>query len=119
MLIFFTILLPDIYIEDFYRTLISFDFFSPEDGVKYADVLEYLLSYRPETRFDVIFSVGPLQLSGPGCVFLQVSASSNFTSPESLIFRNFCTREVFSCTDVSSPSVSIFLHGFSGLLDLR
>ena len=85
MLIFFTILLPDIYIEDFYRTLISFDFFSPEDGVKYADVLEYLLSYRPETRFDVIFSVGPLQLSGPGCVFLQVSASSNFTSPEGTV----------------------------------
>ena len=45
-----------IYIEDLYQTLISFNFFSPEDGVNYADVFEYLLPYRRETCFDVILA---------------------------------------------------------------
>lgn len=45
-----------IYIEDLYRTLILFDFFSPEDGVNYADVFEYLLPYGKETYFDVILA---------------------------------------------------------------
>jgi len=43
-----------IYIEDLYRTLASFDYFSPEDGFTPQDVFEYLLPYGESTRFDVI-----------------------------------------------------------------
>lgn len=43
-----------LYIEDFYRTLTSFDYFSPEDGFSYEAVLEYLLPFRKSTRFDII-----------------------------------------------------------------
>ena len=43
-----------IYIEDLYRTLSSFDYFSPEDGFSYEDIFEYLLPYGDTTRFDVI-----------------------------------------------------------------
>ncbi len=45
-----------VYIEDFYRTLTSFDFFSPEDGFSYQAVFEYLLPYRKNTRFDIILT---------------------------------------------------------------
>lgn len=45
-----------VYIEDFYRTLTSFDYLSPEDGVSYQAVFEYLLPYRRNTRFDIILS---------------------------------------------------------------
>ena len=45
-----------VYIEDFYRTLTSFDFFSPEDGFSYKAVFEYLLPYKQNTRFDIILS---------------------------------------------------------------
>jgi len=45
-----------VYIEDFYQTLTSFDFFSPEDKFSYKEVFEYLLPYRKNTRFDIILS---------------------------------------------------------------
>jgi len=45
-----------VYIEDFYRTLTSFDYLSPEDGVSYQAVFEYLLPYRRNTRFDIILT---------------------------------------------------------------
>ena len=45
-----------IYIEDFYRTLSSFDFFSPEDGFTYQVVFEYLLPYSRNTRFDIVMT---------------------------------------------------------------
>jgi hypothetical protein len=45
-----------IYIEDFYSTLSSFDYLSPEDGISYDSVFEYLLPYRRGTRFDVVLT---------------------------------------------------------------
>ncbi len=42
-----------VYIEDFYRTLTSFDFLS-EDELSYQAVFEYLLPYQKDTRFDII-----------------------------------------------------------------
>ena len=44
-----------VYIEDFYRTLTSFDYLS-EDELSYQAVFEYLLPYKKNTRFDVILS---------------------------------------------------------------
>lgn len=45
-----------LYIEDFYRTVTSFDFLSPEDGVPLDTVYQYLLPFKPGTRFDVILA---------------------------------------------------------------
>ncbi len=42
-----------VYIEDFYRTLTSFDYLS-EDKLSYQAVFEYLLPYQKNTRFDII-----------------------------------------------------------------
>jgi len=42
-----------VYIEDFYRTLSSFDYLS-EDKLSYQAVFEYLLPYEKNTRFDII-----------------------------------------------------------------
>ena len=42
-----------VYIEDFYRTLSSFDYLS-EDELSYQAVFEYLLPYEKNTRFDII-----------------------------------------------------------------
>ncbi len=42
-----------VYIEDFYRTLTSFDYLS-EDKLSYQAVFEYLLPYKKNTRFDII-----------------------------------------------------------------
>ena len=44
------------YIEDFYCTLNSFDFLSPEDGVPLETVYQYLLPFKPGTHFDVILA---------------------------------------------------------------
>lgn len=53
---FFSQASSKIYIEDLYRTLTSFDFFSPEDGFTYQAVFEYLLPYSKNTRFDIVLS---------------------------------------------------------------
>ena len=45
-----------LYIEDFFCTLSSFDFLSPEDGVPLETVYQYLLPFQPGTRFDVILA---------------------------------------------------------------
>lgn len=45
-----------LYIEDLYRTLVSFDFFSPEEGSSYEEVVEYLLPFPRDTEFDVVLS---------------------------------------------------------------
>ena len=45
-----------LYIEDFYCTLSSFDFLSPEDGVPLETVYQYLLPFQPGTHFDVILA---------------------------------------------------------------
>ncbi len=45
-----------LYIEDFYCTLSSFDFLSPEDGVPLETVYQYLLPFKPGTHFDVILA---------------------------------------------------------------
>ncbi len=42
-----------VYIEDFYRTLTSFDYLS-EDKLSYQAVFEYLLPNQKNTRFDII-----------------------------------------------------------------
>jgi len=42
-----------VYIEDFYRTLTSFDYLS-EGELSYQAVFEYLLPYQKNTRFDII-----------------------------------------------------------------
>ena len=53
---FFSQFLCKIYIEDLYRTLNSFDFFSPENGFSYDAVYEYLLPYSTNSHFDVILT---------------------------------------------------------------
>ena len=45
-----------LYIEDFYCTLSSFDFLSPEDGLSLDIVYQYLLPYKAETQFDIILA---------------------------------------------------------------
>ena len=45
-----------LYIEDFYCTLSSFDFLSPEDGVPLKTVYQYLLPFQPGTHFDIILT---------------------------------------------------------------
>lgn len=53
---FFSRFSGKIYIEDLHRTLGSFDFLSPEDGLSYESVFRYLLPYQKSTRFDLIFA---------------------------------------------------------------
>ena len=53
---FFSQFLCSIQIEDFYRTLNSFDFFSPENGVNYDAIYDYLLPYSKNSHFDVILT---------------------------------------------------------------
>ncbi len=45
-----------LYIEDFYGTLSSFDFLSPEDGVPLDTIYQYLLPFKTGTRFDIILA---------------------------------------------------------------
>mgnify|MGYP007088488856 CR=1 FL=1 len=45
-----------LYIEDFYCTLSSFDFLSPEDGLPLDIVYQYLLPYKAGTQFDIILA---------------------------------------------------------------
>lgn len=51
---FFSQVACKIYIEDFYRTLTSFDFLPPGEGSSYEAVFEYLFPYSDNTRFDCI-----------------------------------------------------------------
>lgn len=53
---FFSQFSGKIYIENLQQTLASFDYLSPEDGVSLDSVFRYLLPYKRNTRFDVIFS---------------------------------------------------------------
>ncbi len=53
---FFSRFSGKIYIEDLHRTLTSFDFLSPDDGLSYDSVFRYLLPYQKSTRFDLIFA---------------------------------------------------------------
>lgn len=45
-----------LYIENFFETLSSFDYLSPEDGISYRAVFEYLLPFPSHIRFDLILS---------------------------------------------------------------
>ena len=45
-----------LYIEDFYETIISFDYLSPEDGFSYEAVFSYLFPYYRTTQFDFILT---------------------------------------------------------------
>jgi hypothetical protein len=45
-----------LYIEDFFDTLLSFDFLSPEDGFSYEAVFSYLFPYYRTTQFDFILT---------------------------------------------------------------
>ena len=51
---FFSQFSGKIYIADLHRTLNSFDYLSPEDGISFESVFHYLLPYEKATRFDVI-----------------------------------------------------------------
>lgn len=54
-----------IHFEDLYRTLNSFDYLSPEDGVSYDSVFRYLLPYNRTIRFDVVFCWDVLNYLNP------------------------------------------------------
>lgn len=51
---FFSQFASKIYIEDFYQTLTSFGYLSPEDGISYEEAFEYFFPYWENTRFDYI-----------------------------------------------------------------
>jgi hypothetical protein len=53
---FFTQFPCKLYIENFYDTLNSFDYFSPEDGFSYEAVFCYLMPYPKTVRFDIILA---------------------------------------------------------------
>lgn len=82
-----------IYIEDLYRTLNSFDFFSPEDGFSYDAVFEYLLPYRRNTRFDLILAWDLLNYLERDEFLYLTRHLSKFTQSGSLLFAFICTHK--------------------------
>ncbi len=88
---FFSKFSHKIYIEDFYHTLASFDFFSPEDGVHYEAVIEYLLPYRENTRFDIIFSWDLFNYLQKEELHHLIRHLSRFCHPGTLLFALIST----------------------------
>ena len=91
---FFSQFARQIHIEDLYHTLVSFDLFShEEDGVNYADVFDYLLPYRKETRFDVILAWDLFNYLDRDEYFYLTRHLSKYCRPGSLLFAHISTRK--------------------------
>ena len=91
---FFSQFARRIHIEDLYHTLVSFDLFShEEDGVNYADVFDYLLPYRKETRFDVILAWDLFNYLDRDEYFYLTRHLSKYCRPGSLLFAHISTRK--------------------------
>jgi hypothetical protein len=90
---FFSQFSCEIYIEDLYQTLTSFDFFPPDDELGYADVFEYLLPYRLETRFDVILAWDLFNYLEQEEYLHLTRRLSEFSRPGSRLFALISTRK--------------------------
>ena len=80
-----------LHIEDLYETLVSFDFFDPEDGFSDEEVFSYLFPYGDTTRFDVILAWDLFNyLEEKECSHL-VRHLERFCSPGTLLFSLIST----------------------------
>lgn len=90
---FFSQFPAKMYIEDFYHTLTSFDFLSPEDGVSYQTVFDYLLPYSPSTSFDVIMSWDIFNYLEREEYKSLIGHISQFCHPSTLVFALISTSK--------------------------
>lgn len=83
---FFSQFACKVYIEDFYRTLTSFDFLPPEEGSSYEAVFEYLFPYWKNTRFDFIMSWDIFNYLGREEFHHLICHLGQFCRPGTLLF---------------------------------
>ncbi len=82
-----------IHIEDLYRTLNSFDYFSAEDGGSFESVYRYLLPYKRGTRFDIVLGWDLFNYLAPKEFLFLSRHLAGFCSRGALVFCLVWTRE--------------------------
>ncbi len=90
---FFSNFSGKIYIEDLHRTLNSFDFLSPDDGLSFDSVFRYLLPYQRTTRFDLIFSWDLFNYLEKREFLFLMRHLGRFCTDETLIFALISTNK--------------------------
>ncbi len=82
-----------LYIEDFYCTLSSFDFLSPEDGVPLDTVYQYLLPFKAGTSFDIILAWDLFNYLGELAFRELMAHLARFCRKDTLLLAFISTRK--------------------------
>jgi len=93
---FFSGFCGKLYIQDLYDDLISFDYFSPSEDVELAKVYDYLLPFRPGTRFDIVFAWDLLNYLEEGECRGLMAHLANFCRQDTLVFFMISTRKAIA-----------------------
>ncbi len=82
-----------VHFEDLYRTLNSFDYLSPEDGLSYDSIFRYLLPYQRSIRFDVVLGWDLLNYLRPEEFKHLMRHLTRFCRPGALLFALISTQK--------------------------